>query len=56
MNILNAFVLFAILLKCVTASGDDMGVRFKEAVDGENFEWLEENLIAGRSVMIYSTM
>ena len=43
MNILNVFVLFVILLKCVTASGDDLGVRFKEAVDGRNFEWLNEN-------------
>ena len=40
MNILNAFVLFAILLKCIAASGDDVGIRFREAVEGENFEWL----------------
>ena len=44
MNILNVFVLFVILLKCVAASGDDVGVAFKEAVDGRNFEWLNRNL------------
>ena len=33
MNILNVFVLFAILLKCVVASEDTLGVEFKEAVD-----------------------
>ena len=44
MNILSVFVLFAILLKCVAASGDDVGVRFKEAVDGGNFGWLNANL------------
>ena len=44
MNILSVFVLFVILLKCVAASGDALGARFKEAVDGENFEWLNANL------------
>ena len=43
MNILSIFVLFVILLKCAAASEDDVGGRFKEAVDGENFEWLKEN-------------
>ena len=43
MNILSVFVLFAILLKCVAASEDTFGVEFREAVDGENFEWLREN-------------
>ena len=43
MNILSVFVLFAILLKCVAASGEDVGVGFREAVDGGNFEWLREN-------------
>ena len=43
MNILSVFVLFAIILKCVAASGDDVGVAFREAVDGGNFEWLKEN-------------
>ena len=43
MNILRVLVLFAIFLKCVVASGDDVGVRFKEAVDKEDFEWLNEN-------------
>ena len=38
MNILNVFVLFVILLKCVAASEEDVGVAFKEAVDEENFE------------------
>ena len=41
MNILSVFFLFVILLKCVAASGDDLGVRFKEAVDGEEF-WVVE--------------
>jgi hypothetical protein len=44
MNILSVFVLFVILLKCVAASGDDMGVRFRKAVDGGNFGWLNANL------------
>ena len=26
-----------------TKSGDVVGVAFREAVDGENFEWLKEN-------------
>ena len=43
MNILSVFVSFAILLKCVAASGEDVGVGFKEAVDGENFGWLKAN-------------
>ena len=43
MNILSVFVLFVILLKCVAASGDAFGVRFKEAVDGGNFGWLRVN-------------
>ena len=43
MNILNVFVLFAIILKCVAASGDTLEVAFKEAVDGRNFEWLNKN-------------
>ena len=43
MNILNAFVLFAIILKCVAASEEDVGAAFKKAVDGENFEWLKES-------------
>ena len=43
MNILSVFVLFAILLKCVAASEDDVGVGFKEAVDEEDFGWLREN-------------
>ena len=43
MNILNVFVLFAILLKCVAASGDASGVAFKEAVETGSFEWLDEN-------------
>ena len=43
MNILRVFVLFAIFLKCVVASEDDVGVGFKEAVEGENFGWLNEN-------------
>ena len=43
MNILSVFVLFAILLKCAAASGDALGVVFKEAVDEGNFGWLKEN-------------
>ena len=43
MNILSVFVSFAILLKCVAASGDTLGVGFKEAVDGRNFGWLKAN-------------
>ena len=41
MNILNVFVLFAILLKCVAASEDTLGVAFKEAVDGGRL-WVVE--------------
>ena len=37
------FVLFAILLKCVTASEDAVGAGFKEAVDRRDFGWLKEN-------------
>ena len=43
MNILSVFVLFATILKCVVASEDTLGVAFKGAVDGENFEWLKES-------------
>ena len=43
MNILSVFVLFAIVLKCVVASEEDVGVGFKEAVDRENVGWLKEN-------------
>ena len=43
MNILSVFGLLVILLKCVAASGEDVGVAFKEAVDGEDFLWLEAN-------------
>ena len=43
MNILSVFVSFVIILKCVVASGDTLGVEFREAVDGENFEWLNAN-------------
>ena len=41
MNILSVFVLFAIVLKCVAASEDDVELGFKEAVDREDFEWLK---------------
>ena len=44
MNILSVFILFVILLKCVAASGEDVGVGFRKAVDGRNFQWLEANL------------
>ena len=44
MNILNVFVLIAIILKCVAASGNDVGVGFREALDKEDFEWLRANL------------
>ena len=44
MNILSAFVLSAILLECVAASGDTSITRFKEAVDGKDFRWLNEQL------------
>ena len=37
MNILSVFVLFVILLKCVAASGDTLGVEFREAVDEREF-------------------
>ena len=49
MNILSVFVLFAIILKCVAASGDDVGVRFKEAV-GIRRLWVVEGKLwrAGR--------
>ena len=40
MNILSVFVLFAILLKCTAASGEDVGVEFREAVGKEDFGWL----------------
>ena len=43
MNILNVFVLFVILLKCVAASEDVVGVEFRKAVDGGNFRWLRTN-------------
>ena len=43
MNVLDAFVLFAILLKCASASGDDVGVGFRGAVDKEDFGWLNAN-------------
>ena len=43
MNVLNVFVLFAILLKCVVASRDTLGVWLRRAVYGGNFEWLREN-------------
>ena len=43
MNILSVFVLLAIPLKCVVASGDTLGVEFREAVDGENVGWLMMN-------------
>jgi len=43
MNILSTLVLFVILLKCVVASGDTVGVVFNEAVDEENVEWLRAN-------------
>ena len=43
MNILSVFVLSVILLKCVAAGGDTLGVAFKEAVGGRNFGWLKEN-------------
>ena len=36
MNILSVFVSFVILLKCVVASGDTLGVEFRRAVDEEN--------------------
>ena len=39
MNILSVFVLFAILLKCVTASGEDVGAGFEEAVNKEFYEF-----------------
>ena len=44
MNILSVFVLFAILLKCVAASEDVIGVAFKEAVDRRKFGWLRASL------------
>ena len=44
MNILKAFVLFAILLKCVAASGGALEVMFKEAVERGDFEWLNEHM------------
>ena len=56
MNILNVFVLFAILLKCVTASEDVVRAGFEEAVDKEDFGWFEENCERWKNVMIYSTM
>ena len=43
MNILSVFVLFAVILKCVAASEDNFGVEFREAVDRENFEWVNES-------------
>ena len=43
MNVLNVFGLFAILLKCVVASGDVVGVEFREAVDRGNFGWLNRS-------------
>ena len=43
MNILSVFFLFAIILKCAAASGNTLEAEFREAVDGENFEWLREN-------------
>ena len=43
MNILSIFFFFVILLKCVAASEDTLGVGFKKAVDEEDFEWLKEN-------------
>ena len=44
MNILSVFVLFAIILKCVAASGDTLEVGFKEAVDGGEFQMVEGKL------------
>ena len=46
MNILNTFVLFAIFLKCVAASEDDVRVAFKAAVEREDFEWLETTFLS----------
>ena len=43
MNVLRVFVLFAILLKYVVASGDTLGVWLRRAVYGGNFEWLRED-------------
>ena len=44
MNILNVCVLFAISLKCVAASGGDVGVKFRKAAEEGNFEWLNAHL------------
>ena len=43
MGIPNIFVLFAIILKCVVASGDTLEIGFKGAVDGKKFEVVNEN-------------
>ena len=43
MNILSVSFSFAILLKCVAASGDAWGARFRRAVHGGDFGWLSAN-------------
>ena len=43
MKLLNVSTLFGILLKCVVASEDVVGAGFREAVDGNNLEWLRDN-------------
>ena len=48
MTILGAFVLFAIILKCIIASGDEVETRFWKAVDKEDFEWLRKTGVSWR--------